>query len=68
MKKLFRFDYKPGTSMNEHITVFNQLVANLLNLDVKFEGKDLSLMLLSSLTDEFEHLKLRYFTGKRMCC
>ena len=30
-KRLFRFDYKPGTTMNEHLTMFNQLVANLLN-------------------------------------
>ena len=41
--------------MNEHITMFNQLVADLLNLDVKFE--DLALMLLSSLPDGFEHLE-----------
>jgi len=41
--------------MNEHITMFNQFVADLLNLDVKFEDEDLALMLLSSLPDEFEH-------------
>ena len=56
-KRLFRFDYQPGTTMNDHITLFNQLVADLLNLDVKFEDEDLALMLLSSLPDEFEHLE-----------
>ncbi|PHU01393.1 hypothetical protein BC332_31180 [Capsicum chinense] len=40
-KRLFRFDYQHGTTMNEHITMFNQLVANLLNLDVKFEDEDM---------------------------
>ena len=43
--------------MNEHITMFNQLVVDLLNLDVKFEDEDLALILLSSLPDEFEHLE-----------
>jgi len=36
--------------------MFNLLVADLLNLDVKFEDEDLALMLLS-LLDEFEHLE-----------
>jgi len=50
--------------MNEHITMFNQLVADLFNLDVKFEDEDLALMLLSSLTDEFEHLETTLLHGK----
>ncbi len=60
-KRLFRFDYQPGTTMNEHITL---LVADLLNLDVIFEDKDLALMLLSSLPDEFEHLETTLLHGK----
>lgn len=65
MKKiLFRFDYRPGTSMNDHITAFNQLVANLLNLDETFKDEDLALMLLSSLPDEFEHLETTLLHGK----
>lgn len=63
-KRLFRFDYQPGTTMNDHITMFNQLVADLLNLDVKFEDEDLALMLLSSLPDEFEHLETTLLHGK----
>ena len=63
-KRLFRFDYQPGTTMNEHITMFNQLVADLLNLDVNFEDEDLALMLLSSLPDEFEHLETTLLHGK----
>jgi len=50
--------------MNAHITMFNQLVADLLNLDVKFEVEDLALMLLSSLPDEFEHLETTLLHGK----
>ena len=45
-KRLFQFVYKQGTTMNEHITMFNQLVTDLLNFDVKFEDEDPALMLL----------------------
>ena len=50
--------------MNDHITAFNQLVANLLNLDETFKDKDLALMLLSSLPDEFEYLETALIHGK----
>ncbi|KAE8725113.1 hypothetical protein F3Y22_tig00009009pilonHSYRG00067 [Hibiscus syriacus] len=63
-KRLFRFDYQPGTSMNEHITVFNELVEDLLGMDESFKDEDLALMLLSSLPDEFEHLETTKKTKK----
>lgn len=56
-KRLFQFEYPSGASMNEHITAFNQLVVDLLNLGVKFEDEDLALILLSSLPTEYEHLE-----------
>ncbi|KAE8727553.1 putative serine/threonine-protein kinase WNK6 [Hibiscus syriacus] len=65
MKKiLFRFDYQPDTSMNEHITAFNELVADLLGMDETFKDEDLALMSLSSLPDEFEHLETMLLHGK----
>ena len=48
-KRLSRFKYRPGTSMNDHITDFNQLVADFLNIDISFDVEDLALMLLQSL-------------------
>jgi len=63
-KKLFGFDYQQGTTINESITMFNQLVAHLFNLDVKVEDEDLALMLLSSLPEEFEHLETTLLHGK----
>ena len=56
-KRLFRFNYVHGTSMNDHITSFNQLVTDLVNMDVTFEDEDLALMLLGSLPHEFEFLE-----------
>ena len=63
-KKLFRFDYVPGTTMNDHITNFNQLVTDLLNLDVTFNDEDKALMLLGSLPEEFEFLETTLLHGK----
>ena len=43
--------------MNDHITSFNQLVTNLMNMDMTFKDEDLTLMLIRSLPDEFEYLE-----------
>ena len=37
-----------GTSLEEHITTFEEIVANLETLEVKYEEEDLELMLLCS--------------------
>ena len=63
-KKLFRFEYVPGTTMNDHITSFNQLIADLLNMDVTFKDEDLALMLLRSLPEEFENLETTLLHGR----
>ncbi|KAI3473518.1 hypothetical protein Pfo_031397, partial [Paulownia fortunei] len=63
-KRLFQFEYRPGTSMNNHITAFNQLIVYLFNLDVTFSNEDLALMLLLSLSHEFEHLETTLLHGK----
>ncbi|KAG8479391.1 hypothetical protein CXB51_029115 [Gossypium anomalum] len=63
-KKLFRFTYVPGTTMNDHITKFNQLVTNLLNMDETFKDEDLALMLLGSLPEEFEFIETTLLHGK----
>ncbi|WCJ26614.1 hypothetical protein M5689_008419 [Euphorbia peplus] len=63
-KRLFRFSYAFGTTMNDHITNFNKLVADLMNLDVTFEDEDLALMLLGSLPEEFEFLETTLLHGK----
>ena len=39
-KRLFRFNYIQGTTMNDHITSFNQLVTDLMNMDVNFKDEE----------------------------
>ena len=50
--------------MNDHITRFDSLVTNLLNLDEKVSDVDKALILLASLPDEYEHLIVSMLTGK----
>ena len=63
-KRLVRFTYSPRTKMNSHITSFNQLVTNLMNIDETFKDEDLALMLLGSLPEEFEFLETTLLHGK----
>ena len=49
--------YVPSIMINDHITTFNQLVADLMNLDETFKDEDLYLMLLGFLSKEFEFFK-----------
>ncbi|XP_051152851.1 retrovirus-related Pol polyprotein from transposon TNT 1-94 isoform X3 [Andrographis paniculata] len=62
MTKLYRFQYLSGTIMNEHITRFDYLVTDLLNLDEKIN--DIDKALLASLPDEYEHIIVSMLTEK----
>ncbi|XP_015163237.1 uncharacterized protein [Solanum tuberosum] len=62
-RRLLRFTYIPGSTMNDHITSFNKLATYLRNMDVTFMDGDMALMLLSSLSDEFEHLETTLLHG-----
>ncbi|PWA35109.1 hypothetical protein CTI12_AA612520 [Artemisia annua] len=63
-KRLFRFTYVPGTMMNDHITSFNQLVTDLMNMDEVFKDQDLALILLGSLPEDYELLETTLLNGK----
>ena len=61
--KLFCFHHVPGNTMNDHITKFKQLVANLLIM-MRNSKMLIALMFLASLPDEYEHLIVNLFHGK----
>ena len=42
-----------GTSLEEHLTTFKEIVANLKTLEVIYEEEDLGLMLLCSLPNSY---------------
>nr|GEW35504.1 retrovirus-related Pol polyprotein from transposon TNT 1-94 [Tanacetum cinerariifolium] len=53
-----------GTTMNDHITSFNQLVTYLMNMDEVFKDQDLALILLGSLSEEYELLETNLLNEK----
>nr|GEU96356.1 retrovirus-related Pol polyprotein from transposon TNT 1-94 [Tanacetum cinerariifolium] len=53
-----------GTTMNDHITSFNQLVTDLMNMNEVFKDKDLALQLLGSLSEEYELLETTLHNAK----
>ncbi|KAI9169132.1 hypothetical protein LWI28_007491 [Acer negundo] len=63
-KKLFRFQYKKGISMIEHLDNYNKILADLQNLDVEISDEDKTLLLLNSLPDTYEHLTTTLLYGK----
>nr|GEX02178.1 hypothetical protein [Tanacetum cinerariifolium] len=54
-KKLYTFYMPAGRKIFEHIDEFNKIVLDLANIEVKFENKDLALLLLTSLPASYEH-------------
>ncbi|KAH9679095.1 hypothetical protein KPL71_025975 [Citrus sinensis] len=63
-KKLYRFTYTHDMSMNDHVNSFNKILADLLNLDERFEDEDKALLLLNSFLDEYDHLTTTLLHGK----
>ena len=44
-KRLYSHSMAEGTYLEEHLTTFKEIVADLENLEVKYEEEDLGLML-----------------------
>ncbi|GMP51093.1 hypothetical protein CsSME_00017460 [Camellia sinensis var. sinensis] len=63
-KRLFRFDYIKGISMNEHLNNFNKIITDLKNLDDDVGDEDKALLLLNSLPDSYDHLTTTLLYGK----
>ena len=55
---------KEGTPIHEHLSIFNKIISDLLNLDVKLEDEDKALLLLTSLPPSYEHLVTTMIYGK----
>ncbi|CAL8996546.1 unnamed protein product [Prunus brigantina] len=63
-KRLFRFQYRSGISMHEHLNDYNKILADLANLDVQILDEDKALCLLNSLPDDYDHLTTTLLYGK----
>ena len=53
-----------GTSMLEYINFFNKVINELLTIDVKIDEEDKALILLSSLSQSYDHIITIMLNGK----
>ena len=61
-KQLYSFRMKDGTSVLQHLNMFNRILSDLLALEVKIEEKNKALML-SSLPQNYNHLATTIMHG-----
>ena len=53
--KLYTFSMKERTIVKDHLDEFNKLILDLENVNIILEDKDRALIMLSSLSDSYEH-------------
>ena len=64
-KNLFRFIYKEGTSIQNHLNTYDKILADLRTLDVEIVDEDKALCLLNSLLDQYDHLSTTLLFDKK---
>jgi len=63
-KQLYGLRMNEGTSVLEHLNFFNKVISELLAIAVKIDEKDKALILLSSLTQSYDHIVIAMPHGK----
>ena len=63
-QKLYGLKMQEGSDLAEHINVFNQVVADLGNVEVKVDDEDKAIILLCSLPPSYEHVVTTLTYGK----
>ncbi|KAK8954443.1 hypothetical protein KSP39_PZI002550 [Platanthera zijinensis] len=64
-RRLYRFQMRHGVSIDEHLSEFTKLLADLLNLDEDV-GDENKTLLLNSLPDEYENFTMSLIHGKEV--
>ncbi|CAL9000146.1 unnamed protein product [Prunus brigantina] len=62
--KLYRFQYKEGTKMIDHLEELNKLIDELLNLEGTIKDEDKALILMNSLPESYESFITTWIYGK----
>ena len=55
-KKLYTLKMTEGLDLRQHINTFKPIISDLLQIDIKFENEDKTMILLTSLSDSYEYL------------
>lgn len=63
-KQLYILRMVEGTNMLEHLNLFNKLISQLLNVDIKVKEEDKTLIILVSLPRSYEHLVTTFLYGR----
>ena len=64
-KKLFKFNYKEGTSTRNHLDAYDKILADLRILDVEIGDEDKAFCLLNSLPNQYDHLSTTLLYDKK---
>ena len=56
-KQLYSLWMKEDKSILQHLSAFNRILSDLLALEIKLEGEDKALLLLSSFLSSYDHLE-----------
>lgn len=63
-QRLFMLRMSEGTSIKSHVDVFNSILMDLENLDIKVEDEDQALLLLCSLPPSYKHFRETLIYGR----
>ncbi|KAL4362615.1 hypothetical protein GQ457_04G008090 [Hibiscus cannabinus] len=63
-QRLYGLKMHEGHDLTQHVNVFNQLITDLIQLDVKIEDEDRAMILLCSLPPSYEHMVTTLTYGK----
>jgi hypothetical protein len=55
-RQLYILQMKEGMEIVDHFNVFNTLICQLTNMEVKFEDEDKEIMLLCSFPESWDHM------------
>ena len=55
-KKLYGLKIAEGSALDQHINMFNKIISDPNQVDVKFEEEDMTLILLNSLPKSYNNL------------
>jgi len=63
-QKLYGLKMQEGNDLAQHVNIFNQIITDLAQLDVKIEDEDRTIILLCSLRSSYKHIVTTLTYGK----
>ena len=64
-KQLYRLRVKQEISVLEHLNFFNKIISELLTADLKIDKEDKALILLSLLSESYDHIVTTILYSKK---